>query len=268
MQSKHFALATVLSAFSLFSIGVPSFVGMEELPVEVAGVVPQGGEAKLCIGYNVEQGKFGAEWGFCPTNHALYGVDDPGGPSKPSASIPTVMSCCPLPANDILTEEHVFSTEECPTGYVATGQKASGTADKGHVFEMRCTKINQDRYQLGQSTPSKYWGDGAAGWQGSGRIQWENIPAGIRFAHGRQSMEKWDVDGCASFPWGSLLTKKESKYCAGMHFSQLQFKGLPGDPNQGTPVKMFPDCDRVENINNPAEATCIKNETITTARAY
>ncbi len=123
---------------------------------------------------------------------------------------------------------------------------------------MRCTKINTARYQLGEARPGAYWGSGAAGWKGATRITWDNIPAAIRYANGREEQHRWDVDGCIGYPWGSLLAEKHSKYCSGMMFKQLQFKGLDGDPAAGTVVKMFPDCDDVANIDDPQKATCVK----------
>ena len=114
--------------------------------------------------------------------------------------------------------------------------------------------------RAGQPQTGRGYRAATAGWQGSKRIRWENIPAGIRYAHGRRPDKKWDVDGCVGYPWGSLLTGKTTKYCGGFSFSQLQFRGQTGDPVEGTPVRMFPDCEDVVNLDDPANARCSKGK--------
>lgn len=257
MNSKalRIAFCAVVSIFFIATIGIPAPKAVLEpvYSVEVAGSAPS-----ACIGYDTVKGKWGEEFRYCPAGYAFYGVDDPGGPEGPANFIGTTGSCCPLPAADILTEEHVESEVSCPENYIATGTRNWECSDKKSCSRyMRCTKINTARYQLGEMTPGIYWGDGAAGWQGSQRTNWEAIPAGIRYSMGRKHNKEWDSDGCVGYPWGSLLAKKTSKYCSGMYFRQLQFAGIDGDPERGTPVKMFPDCDELENVNDPAAVTCI-----------
>lgn len=253
---KGFAI--FLFALLLVPLGYPTGIIPETLPVDQPHVAAAGSSPGVCTGFNYERSTWGAEWGFCPAHHVAFGVDDPAGPEGPAAIIRPVMSCCPLPGKDILLDDHVFAIEECPENYVATGSMTSGQ-EPNHVVHMRCTKINTSRYQLGEVNPGRYWGDGAAGWQGSRRINWDNIPAAIRFAQGRKSATDWDVDGCIGYPWGSMLTKKSSKYCAGFGFRQLQFKGANGDPAAGTAVQTYADCDQMLNVNDPYNVQCLKD---------
>lgn len=248
-------LAAVAGLGIVATIGAPRLPSPRvELPQEIPGVVAPGVEPQACIGFNEMQKRWGAEWGYCPTGHAFFGNDDPAGDAGPAEKITVAGSCCKLPAQDILTEDHVFTTSECPLDYVATGSRHEVKGDTRTVY-MRCTKINTGRYQLGEMTPGVYWGKGSAGWQGSTRILWENIPKELRFASGRETAEKWDIDGCVGYPWGSLLTKKESKHCAGFSFRQLQYRGAGNDPLAGTPVQMLPRCADVDP-NDPTAASC------------
>ena len=215
---------------------------------------------ELLNSFRLKRNSAGDKWGYeynqCPVGYAAYGVDDPAGIQGPGKVIKATLVCCPLPKKDILTEQHVFVTEECPENHVATGSKVPVPGRETTKY-LRCTKINTARYQLGTTLPSKYWGRGHAGWHGSQKVRRELIPAGLRHAMGRQAIDKWDIDGCVGYPWGSLFVKKSSKYCAGLYFKQLQYVGLDTDPAKGTPVKMFPDCRKLENIDDPENVRCL-----------
>lgn len=250
--TKSNALAIVAGLFVLLTIGAPYLPSPQvTLPQDIPGIEVAGMDPQMCIGYDSLKKSWGADTGLCPANHAFYGVDDPAGASGPAKKIKVSMACCPLPAKDILSDKHVYSTQECPKDHVATGSKEEGSGDN-LVRSMRCTKINTYRYQLGDATQGVYWGDGAAGWRGSKRIAWDNIPASMRYAHGRQSVNKWDVDGCVGYPWGSLLTSKRSKNCSSFSFRQLQYSGnLLSDPVAGSAVQMIPKCQEVKNADSP-----------------
>lgn len=221
--------------------------------VAIAGSNPQ-----LCIGYNTSTGIWGEEYQLCAPGYAAYGVADAGGKERAGEKIPAVQNCCPLPARDILTQEEVYVRESCPENYVATGSKLDFSKGDEGIQLMRCTKINSARYKLGAAKPSLYFGNGFAGWQGSQRIEREEIPAALRWGMSRLSREKWNKEGCIGFPFGSLLTSKQAKVCAGFFFRELEFAGLPGDPPAGTPVKMFPDCRDVTRVDDPQKASCVR----------
>ena len=205
---------------------------------------------KACVGY-VKPDYWGHEAHLCPPNHAIYGVDDPAGDNEPEY-YPVRGSCCPLPATDILTKDHVWEPIACPHPYVATG------VDNHHgVKYIRCTRINTNRYRLGAQThPYFYWGDGDAGDTGAIRVNTSTIPAAIRPAHGRNNYRSWGSDGCvaglderSSDPtkWSGLFVARTGKNCPNMFFRRLFFQGIKGDPPSGTVVRLFPRCHGAPN---------------------
>jgi len=262
MQFKGFqgvCVPAIAAIVCLGTIGIPTFPSeepiVEPLFVEIAGSNPQ-----LCLGFTKINGRAGSELHQCPANYAMFWVGDDGGKERPGKTINITSSCCPLPSEDIIEDLHVFVYEECPEDYIATGSKEVPCNDKYCPVLMRCSKINTDRYRLGKSRGSKYWGNGHAGWQDSERVEWEAIPESIKYSVGRKSDSgSYDVDGCVGFPWGSLLTKKTAKFCHGYGFKQLQFSGAEGDPSVGTPVRVYADCSSVANPHDPKNAKCVKS---------
>src|SRR5262249_28000724 len=106
-------------------------------------------------------------------------------------------------------------------------------------------------YHLGPLTPGVYWGHGLSShFQGNG-MELFQIPLAIRYGISRQEYSRWSIDGCIGIPFGSLLVKKAAGHCRDAGYRQLLYNGLPGDPPAGTPVTMFPDCKRMENIFDP-----------------
>jgi hypothetical protein len=211
----------------------------------------------LCTGYreDVANGSWGPTDEPCPANFAINGQDDPPGdhPGGPAYYIPIVAACCPLPTDDILTDDTIYNVlEACPDNYVATG----GTSENcGASCGMRCTRINTDRYMLGAEHRGMYWSKkwSYAVWgRGTSRqIDWEDIPAAHRYSHGRRRSSMYDVDGCIGVPFGSLLVRKEKKSCDGFFYRQVLYK-------DGTPVLMYPKCDRLEHPEEQAP-TCVND---------
>ena len=177
----------------------------------------------------------------CPDGYAFFGQDDPPGGStsfSPGNVVAVNGSCCKLPFPDILTDQHLYNVlDRCPDGYIATGGSASETC--GRFCSMRCTKINTDKYQLGEPFPSLYWTRkwSAVAWGGGQALRkdWEEIPVAIRQSIGRLGTSKFDVDGCVGYPFGSLLVEKTRKSCDGFIYRQLLFK-------DGTPVPVYSPC--------------------------
>ena len=253
---KKVFLATAALGICLAAIGIPSPTEYAEESAGTLVAIP-GSQPKACFGFDRINGRGGPAVQACPADHALFSVGDDGGDNRPGRTINVTSSCCPLPSNDILTDTHVFVGEECPEDFVATGAKELPCSEEYCPVLMRCTKLNTDRYALGQTTQSLYWGNGHAGWQRSKRTEHQAIPLGIRHSVGRTRNAAPGVDGCVGYPWGSLLTKKSAKYCYGYGFRQLQFKGIGQDPDAGTAVKMFADCTEVEHPENPELARCV-----------
>lgn len=189
----------------------------------------------------------------------------PSGSSRFAAGKRVVLraTCCPLPASDILTNEHIVAEQSCPENFVATG--AMRECPENVAFEdesstcsypLRCTKLNMTRYQLGRREPGVFWGTGATFWKESKTILKSDIPLAIRLAMGRINKFSWVQSGCLGSPSGSLFVEKQSKRCHGMIYQQLLFRGLPGDPAAGTPVPMYPQCDTL-NHKYSSQPECI-----------
>lgn len=194
--------------------------------------------------------------GNCPKEHAITAAHPMA--KMPRSIDPALVrasyTCCRLPHADILTEEHAYYPDECPAGFVATGQRNLCDIGKQQanwnkcVWELRCTKVNSRRYQLSETTPAAHWGSGTTHWKHKLHIFKRDIPSGLRYALGRVSTYEWGPQGCVGFPFDSILVRKEGKRCHNFHFRQLQYRGVEGDPEKGTTVQLFPRCDSIDNV--------------------
>lgn len=214
--------------------------------------------ASPCIGLNRRSSKlWGMLWGgTCPANHAVYAVSEMKGGSAPE-QIPSVMLCCPLPAEDVLLEETDLVERECPDGSVMVGEEWLADPESGKsLYQMRCRKINRKRYQLGEQRPGRYWGTGHSGRNRPNSLLRTEIPLALRRGIGRSGLENWEGDGCLGYPFGSMLTAKGVNPCESYKFRQLQYAGAPGDPEKGTAVQMLPPCERLTDVFRP-DARCL-----------
>ena len=252
-----------ISAGDFDGDGILSFIGWDEnsknwkeINIERGKKVSEPQGPYVCNGYTplLERYRWGRAWFLeCSPGYALYETDDPsssGGRAANSRHIPGV--CCPLPADDILSEEKQEVTDVCPEDFIVTGALDAVVEGKG-VYNLRCTKINTKRYQLGEIKSGTYWGIGTSmSWSKEG-LQREDLPAAIKMAVGRQSFSEWDNDGCIGSPVGSLWSGKRiaNNSCEQVVFRELQYKGLDGDPPRGTPVTMFPECEEVIGVFDP-----------------
>lgn len=232
-----------------------------------------------CVAYHPNKPFWGAvnihaevrEHTLCPTHHAIVGLypvlGDPDGPSN----IPVSGFCCPLPP-DALSEEHVEDTEACPEDYVATGSRIDeqyfldlrdSERDVSNFMQsyrqiLRCTKINTKRYSLSEPSPLVYWGlTTHFGRMFEKRISRSQIPIGLRYGIGRTTRYHWARDGCVTYPFGSLLTKKTGKECSQLFSRQLLYRGRRGDPASGTPVVDYSGCLAVDDPLSP-KARCVR----------
>lgn len=251
----------------LFCVSMLAFIlvpGVDPLTADTSeGSEQPATTPSICVGYDHQARKWGYLWSYrlgipekgymklCPEHSVFFDVDDPPGISGPGKYIRIDGNCCPLPSSDILTDSHVFVNASCPDNHVVTGSEVKHPCDDVKcIFQMRCTKINTDRYQLAEKKPAAFWGIGhnAAFWKENVTLKRTDIPPAIRHAVGREDLASFDIDGCVGIPFGSLLVEKRSKFCTGFYFRQLQYKGRTGDPVRGTPVKMFPDCNDISDI--------------------
>lgn len=221
---------------------------------------------KICSGAQLRSG----EWYWrlpsslpetshlCEAHYAVYGVEIRETDSRiPPAGVGVAAVCCPLPAPDILIDEHIFAAEQCPEGFVATGGVPAVDDCLDCPRHMRCTRVNSRRYRLAAEHHGAYWGFGSKHWREKTRLMRADLPVAIREALGRVSRYRMLHQGCVGSPAGSLLTRKSSGRCYGYHYRELQFRGLPGDPPEGTAVPMFPRCRRISNILDP-QPQCIQ----------
>ena len=118
-------------------------------------------------------------------------------------------------------------------------------------LQLRCTRVNQDRYELGESAAGIYFGLNSTYYLEPNRITIRDIPAAIRYGMGRDGLTHWLSSGCIGQPFGGLAVGGQGKRCYEQFFRQLRFRGLPGDPPRGTAVRMFPDCDDISDIFSP-----------------
>lgn len=225
----------------------------------------------VCTGYNPDTGFWGGigvaskctgEQCSCPVNHAYVASSGNRGVFGPGKYVALSGDCCPL-ADDILLDRHEYHLDRCPPGSVATGSREEGQEDGKKLFSLRCTRINESRYQLSEESPGVQWGlvkHFRGEIYGVDVIGWSQIPVGWRYGIGRAPgyrPGKRHTAGCIAYPFGGLLVAKVNKSCAGIFFRQLKYRGLPGDPPAGTTVKLFPDC---RAISDPLDknAKCIK----------
>ena len=170
-------------------------------------------------------------------------------------------NCCALPPDALTPARHLFAGK-CPDGSVVTGARGFSAVanelrnDQVPTYLLECTFINTKRYQLGtpnfavrvSTTPQ---GAGRPGLQEVFGLSphvstsWNRIPAGIRFAIGRVGRHGREAVYCAGYPWGSLLVGRGAHSTCGFIHRELQYRGEPGDPVQGYPVSMFPECDAI-----------------------
>ena len=236
---------------------------------------------KICNSYNKSLNYWGpigqrqgSERMTCPKNHAMMAVS-PQLKRKYASGAQYVgisATCCPLPADDILVDEHEFSYTSCPDNFVVTGvfpEKPLPNCDAARKDpqnrrlaslcsrssysikkKLRCTKINSKRYKLGpKSGGLKKAMAGHIGEMLADEFtSWKQIPVALRYGLGRLSRDLWANSTCVGYPWGSVFVGKNEKYCSENFFRQLQFQGLAQDPATGTPVRMYPDCLK---LNDP-----------------
>lgn len=262
-QRKTISLLLYAVAIGMFcAFSLPANLGYTEpLPKTAVTRDNHPTTPQICSGWkNASQPILGG--GTCSAGEAVYSSARPRdvGPFD-ILTDPIRGRCCPLPAPDILSNEHLMAETGCPEDYVVTG--TSSMAPEPHAearkFQIRCTKINTRRYQLGGKKPGLYWGMNFSFYLQKKRILWDEIPPALRYGTGRTTPIIWEPVGCIGFPFGSLLVSREGRECSQSFYRELQYRGGEGDPPAGTPVRMLADCDELSDIFTPAPR-CIKYE--------
>lgn len=198
-------------------------------------------EPAVCVGYIPREGR--GRWGsplLCPDGYAAY--------SGALETFRKIDTCCRMPHPDILTEKHYFVADTCPDGSVVTGVNAEG--------QLRCTGINHQRYELLDETPGLYWGHNRDRFKQRSYVERAETPLAIRHSLGRRAFQDWEDAGCVGFPWGSLFVEYHSTICAEQRYRRLAYRGVGGDPLEGTPVEMMPKCVGGVEVFQP-DAGCL-----------
>ncbi len=213
-------------------------------------------------------GEYNGRWGLvsrvavqggvamCPPHYAIYGTHPiVGGPKGPS-NVQVHAVCCPLPAEDILLDEHRIVSDQCPDGFVATGAAETQACDTC-VAKLRCTRINSKRYSLGPAVRGSLFSVAPVdySWKEDRVLRFDEVSPAIRYGITRITQYSWDHGGCIGEPQGSLLVGKENKRCKGIFFRRLMFAGS----EKSAPVPMFPLCNKLSDrySSNPE---CLNSE--------
>ena len=218
-----------------------------------------------CLGYNPETNAWSTNIvdpehrdEQCASGYAFIAGSFHGWRATEPGSILIFGNCCRLPEGALLNE-HVYELSKCPSGYVVTGMKYTTLGYAPHQYSMRCTRINEQQYTLGEAQPGI-----TVGWQSEffrnlfyslfekyeGRIARSGLPVGIRYAVGRRTSEYWEANACVGETPGSLLTEKLQKRCGGLRFKSLLHK------QSVQPVALFPQCEALSSITD-IHAHCI-----------
>ena len=222
-----------------------AIASLPKLDFEDDPEITRGHQPKICSGLETNHKEL-----LCPENFAFFSAQDKSSDryNGKAGSVPFIAVCCPLPANDILTEEHSYNVVgACPDSYIATGQSSNSCGENCFI---RCTRINTKRYMLGNKHQGVYWkrpGTYPGGGRGGAKqILLPEIPVAIRYAAGYQFKKKgeglWDKDGCLGVPIGSAVVEKKSEGCGGLYYRPLLFR------ESGRAVRTFPECIRLEGI--------------------
>ena len=212
-----------------------------------------GHEPRACVGFSPTHKAWGWQWMFredadaiCAPGSAVFDIDNP------STTRRHWFNCCPLPADDILEDVHVWADAMCPSGYVVTGLKAAATGSAWRA--LRCSKVNAQRYRLAPRAPGISWGLGTSFIvrMEPHKLRKTEIPDVIASSFGRKGLGVWDGNGCTGQPIGSLFVGSTGNACPTALFQQLLFKGVDSDPPESYPVQMFPRCIRLLDIFNPS----------------
>lgn len=219
---------------------------------------------QVCIGYDYPSKKWGHYHHYssphlCPPHHAIIGVQKPSVSNPSHARLPIDANCCPLPANDILTEHSVYVDFECPEDYVATGDDGRKEGREG-IKRLRCTKINTEKYILGPPQAGIHWGinvSAAFPWREKRFIRWDQLPLAIRYGISRITKTHFNGGGCVGAIVGSLLTAKKHTSCKGFFWRELRYRESVPASDSGRAVKMFPQCEKIDDVFSP-NALCIR----------
>ena len=184
----------------------------------------------------------------CPRHSAVFAVEHFHRNWRGTIDRPIDVNCCRLPADDILTDEVAFTAERCPEGFLMTGVEVVGAAG----YRVRCSKINQSRYQLSAERPGRYLGF-ALSMRGEGaRDSSVAYPLAAQYGIRRRGWFSTRSGSCTGGPDGGVFTALTGDECSEHQSRRIEYRGtIDGDPGQGSPVKIFPDCAEIADPFSP-----------------
>lgn len=194
------------------------------------------------------EGEFEVLYRLCEADHAVYGSAKPVGARFGARGVQVPISCCPLPADDILSDVHTYVDSECPDGSVVTGIASKGNCShvpllriarcgRDEGFFVRCTKLRTERYRLAAEEYGVQWGITTSEYAEKKIVLRKTIPSGIRSGIGRTGQYLWSLGGCIALTPGSLMVGKLGKRCHDLRFRKLLYLG---DEGEWKAVPMFP----------------------------
>ena len=218
---------------------------------------------QICIGYDPVRNVWGLPpqeptgERLCSANQAIFSAvrGNAGMSKRPFVAVLAV--CCPLPSDDILTQQHTWEMESCPEHSIVTGYDAGENVGGTYIARIRCTALNTARYRLGEAQGGAFWGTGSSAalpWKENTTLLRAGIPPAIRYGIERFQKVVQVSRGCIGQPAGSLFTAKLGFACKDFQFKELFAVG-PGELLR--PVQMFPDCKQVSNLFSP-NPECIR----------
>ena len=211
------------------------------------GNVPQ-----VCVGYHPSSRyRWGNNQRICPENYFIAGTRDWTNTQLEQLGGAFRSVCCPLPSQDIVTNEIVWSEGDCPPDHVISGVRTENGKAVGQEF-VQCRKINSSRYKLGEPQAARQWGAGGSNAFVTTSLPTKGIPMAAFYAVSRWGFKYFLDDGCVPDDQNSLMTAHQGRRgCSGFTYRELQYRGLAQDPPSGTAVKLFPKCRSVKGIFSP-----------------
>lgn len=203
------------------------------------------------------------KWGqtsyACPHGYAVFSILRIERSSDGRLSHPASGKCCRLPDEDILSSNTVYVADVCPENFVMTGFRPS-VNPKSRSGEVRCTELNTERYQLGDTFPGTFAGYAFSMRRQSNRIAVSSLPVAFRYGAVRSTWDLRNSQTCVGGTDGGILTDISGKVCKDHLFRSLQYRGAEGDPPRGTAVQIFPRCDVLSDIYSPLGGCVSKSE--------
>ncbi len=203
----------------------------------------------ICLGYTT--GANNTNWNRqseCPDGYAFFDQDD--------GSLPAG-TCCPLPEEDVLAEEEIFTEDRCPPDSIATGvywdpEREPGKCP-GCFQKLRCRRLNREKYTLSRGVAGVQYGDRSSVSFSGEEMSRNDLPVALRWGVGRVDLSSLDSDGCVGNPPASVLVGRKGRRCHEMEFAEILRRTSAGRSGSPARLKMYPDCRSLVDIYDPSQ---------------